>query len=357
MIASASAEHYGRALRVLAADPSVDTLVVIFIPPVVTDAAQVAEAIVEAQRDIRDDGCTDLPIIGVFMSEGEVPWQLVEANIPSFRFPEAAAQSLGHVARYGQWRERPLGNVVEVPGADVAEGRAVVDEALHAALSTWLDAHQTQRLLHAFGIATARAVVVHDAAEAAQAAKQFDGAIAVKTAAPVHKTDIGGLRLGLSGPDQVADAVTEIIRGLKSSGSGDLVKHGFLVQEMISDGVEMAVGVTSDPTFGPVLMVGMGGTLVELLQDIAVRIHPLTDIDVDDMLHELRGYPLLTGYRGSAPVDHLALQELLFRLSALVEEVPEIAEADLNPVFVRRRGVATVDARIRVSREHLRRHR
>nr|MBA2529826.1 acetate--CoA ligase family protein [Euzebyales bacterium] len=168
--------------------------------------------------------------------------------------------------------------------------------------------------------------------------------------APVHKTELGGVRLGLTRPEQVADAVRHIGSDLQAAGHGDVAAAGFLVQEMVGDGVEMVAGVTSDPTFGPILLVGMGGTLVELLSDVSVRIHPLTDVDVDEMLTGLRGYPLLTGYRGSDPVDVEALKALLFRVSALVETVPEIAELDLNPVFVRRRGVAAVDARIRLAR-------
>ncbi len=145
-----------------------------------------------------------------------------------------------------------------------------------------------------------------------------------------------------------------ITADLRAAGRGDVVAAGFVVQEMVGDGVEMVVGVSSDPTFGPILLAGMGGTLVELLKDVAVRIHPLTDVDVDEMLAGLRGYPLLTGYRGSDPVDVEAFKALLFRVSALVEVVPEIAELDLNPVFVRRRGVAAVDARIKLARDHRR---
>jgi acetate---CoA ligase (ADP-forming) len=117
----------------------------------------------------------------------------------------------------------------------------------------------------------------------------------------------------------------------------------------------MVVGVSHDPTFGPLLLAGIGGTLVELLKDVSVRIHPLTDVDVEEMLTSLRGYPLLTGYRGSRPVDVEAFKALLFRMSALVEAVPEIDEIDLNPVFVRRRGVAAVDARVKLARHRRRR--
>jgi len=351
MIASASAANYGRAMRVLADDGQVDALLVIFIPPVVTLAEDVAREMAAALGEI-DAG---IPVVSVFMSERGVPGELTQARIPSFRFPEGAAQALGQVARYGRWRNRPLGNVVEVRDADEGAARAVVDAALPAGTpAAWLDATQAERLLSAFGISTARAQVVRSPEEAAAVQAEIGGPVAVKAAAPVHKTELGGVRLGLARPEQVADAVRQISADLRAAGRDDLVAAGFLVQEMVGEGVEMVVGVSHDPSFGSILLVGMGGTLVELLADVAVRIHPLTDVDVDDMLTSLRGYPLLTGYRGSAPVDIDALKALLFRVSAMVEAVPEVDEADLNPVFVRRHGIAAVDARIKLSREHAR---
>jgi acyl-CoA synthetase (NDP forming)/GNAT superfamily N-acetyltransferase len=349
MIASASAANYGRAMRVLADDPQVDALLVIFIPPVVTQAEDVAHEMASARAEI-DAG---IPVVSVFMSERGVPSELTEASIPSFRFPEGAAQALGSVARYGRWRNKPLGNVVEVRDADEASARSVVDQALPSGVSsTWLDAPQAEQLLSAFGITTARAQVVRTPEEAAAVQAEIGGPVAVKAAAPVHKTELGGVRLGLARPEQVADAVRQISADFEAT-QPELVAAGFLVQEMVGDGVEMVVGVSHDPSFGPILLVGMGGTLVELLSDVAVRIHPLTDIDVDDMLTSLRGYPLLTGYRGSPPVDIPALKALLFRVSAMVEAVPEVDEVDLNPVFVRRHGIAAVDARIKLSREHV----
>lgn len=352
MIASASAHSYGRAVRILGNDPNIDALLVIFIPPAVTRAQDVATAMAAARADLPDD----VPVVSVFMSEQGVPGELTGARIPSFRFPEGAAEALGHVSRYGRWRAKPLGNVVEVRDADEAAARRVVRDVLGSRdggqAAAWLTATDAQRLLTSFGIATARwrLATTPEAAVAAQAA--LNAQVAVKAAAPVHKTELGGVRLGLGRPEQVADAVRQIAADLEAAGRGDLVDAGFVVQEMVGDGVEMVVGVSHDPTFGPILLVGMGGILVELLGDVAVRIHPLTDVDVDDMLASLRGYPLLAGYRGSDPVDVAALKELLFRVSALVEAVPEIDELDLNPVFVRRRGIAAVDARIRLARDH-----
>ena len=351
MIASATAADYGEAMRVLGADPNVDALLVIFIPPVVTQPEDVARAMAGARADIGDD----MPVLSVFMSERGDPAELAAARIPSFRFPEGAAQTLGLIARYSTWRQAPLGNVVAIDDADVATARGVVSEALPpGADSAWLTAAQADRLLAAFGITTASSRVVATGEEAARAQADIGGPVAVKAAAPVHKTELGGVRLDLATPEQAAEAVDGIRRGLAAAGQDDVAGQGFLVQEMVGDGVEMVVGVSHDRTFGPILLVGMGGTLVELLKDVSVRIHPLTDTDVDEMLTGLRGYPLLTGYRGSDPVDVDALKALLLRVSAMVEEVPEIDELDLNPVFVRRRGVAAVDARIALARDHRR---
>ncbi|HWH31407.1 MAG TPA: acetate--CoA ligase family protein, partial [Egibacteraceae bacterium] len=220
----------------------------------------------------------------------------------------------------------------------------------------WLGAEATERLLSAFGVTTAMARVVHDAEAAVRAAREIGGKVAVKSAAPVHKTELGGVHLGLEAPEDISEAVYAISRELVRAEHGELEEHGFLVQAMAGEGVEMMVGVTHDATFGPILVAGMGGTLVELLRDVSVRIHPLTDTDVRDMLTSLRGYPLLTGYRGAPPADIAALEDLLYRLSALVEEVPELAELDCNPVFVHREhnGVTVVDARVRLAPGHRR---
>ncbi len=354
MIASASPADYRQAMSILAGDPHVDALLVIFIPPMVTLAGEVARAMGEAAEELQ--GST--PIVSVFMSEKGVPAELNEARIPSFTFPEDAAAALGRVARYGRWRRRPLGHVVEISDADVPTARAVVAEALsEGQQKAWLDARQADTLLHAFGITTATARVVHTTDEARAAATELDGPFALKIAAPVHKTDIGGVRLGLEGPDEVARTVSELHADLERDDRAHIAAQGYLLQEMVSGGVETVAGVTHDANFGPLLMAGLGGTLVELLRDVAVRIHPLTDTDVDDMLTSLRGFPLLTGYRGSPPVDVDAFKGLLFRMSALVEEVPEIDEVDLNPVFVCTEGIAVVDARIKLARHHRRRRR
>jgi acyl-CoA synthetase (NDP forming)/RimJ/RimL family protein N-acetyltransferase len=278
VIASTSAETYGQALRVLADDGNLDMVVAIFVPPIATSPEDVAEEIAAARDDISDD----IPVITVFMAGDERPDALVRNGIPSFVFPEDAAQALGHVARYASWRRRPLGHVVEVTDADGDAARAVVDEALTDTDERWLDDDLTGRLLDAFGIA-------------------LDG------------------------------------------GDGDDARDD-------EHHVKLVAGVRHDPTFGQVMMVGMGGELMELIGDVRVRLHPVTDHDVDDMLAELRGFPVLSGNHGAEPLDIEGVRMLLFRLSALVEAVDEIQTLDLQPVVVGRRAVTVAGARVLLRR-------
>ncbi|MBW3658948.1 MAG: GNAT family N-acetyltransferase [Actinobacteria bacterium] len=383
MIASASAEGYGRALRILGNADEVDAVLVIFIPTGTTDTSDVAAALTTARQDIPED----VPVMSVFMSARGVPDELAEARIPSFAFPEDAARALGRVAQYADWRARPMGAVVTPDGMDRDRARAVVEAALSSAGSTtgagkrligkahassvttaassgggdedgtppagteaWLSAAEAEAVLDSYGVTLARSRVVGSAQEGAEVQEQFGTEVAVKVAAPIHKTDVGGIKLGLGSPEAVADAIEEITRSLEDAGMAEHA-DAFLVQEMVDGGVEMVVGVSSDPSFGPIIMTGMGGTLVELLRDVSVRITPLTDEDVEDMLDQLRMKPLLTGYRGSEAADVDALKDLLHRINAMVEDLPEIAELDLNPVFVRPEGegVVAVDVRMKVA--------
>jgi acyl-CoA synthetase (NDP forming) len=180
--------------------------------------------------------------------------------------------------------------------------------------------------------------------EAVLAAREIGTAIAMKAVGPtiLHKTDIGGIALGLTGDEAVRRAYREMRARL-----GDAMSS-VLVQRMVPDGVEVLVGATFDANFGPVIACGTGGTLVELFADVVLRLHPITDTDAAEMINELRGVRLLRGYRGSAPADELALREVLLRISALMEACPDILELDINPLKVLPHGACVIDARIRV---------
>ena len=345
MVASASAEQYGRCLRLLGQAEEVDALIVVFIPPFLTRAEDVARETVAAVNDLRPAK----PVVAVFMTPDPAPEVLVAAGIPSFTYPERAATALGRVARWAEWRSRPDSRVVTPPGIDQFKGRALVDAALRDQPGAgWADAAVAEGLLDAYGISTVRTRRVHTYEEAAAAQAELGGTVAVKIAAAIHKSDVGGVSLGLDSPSAASEALVAIRRSLNDAG---LAEHTgeFLVQEQVLDGVEMIVGVNHDPAFGPLVLAGLGGTMVELLGDVAVRITPLSDTDVDEMLRSLRSYRMLTGYRNSPPLDVAAFAELLHRVSAMVEDIPELTELDLNPVFVRRQGAVVADVRIHLT--------
>ncbi|MEX2328719.1 MAG: GNAT family N-acetyltransferase [Nitriliruptoraceae bacterium] len=351
MIASASAGQYARALRVLAEADEVDVVFVIFIPTGSIDTEGVASALAHTCADLPDD----LVVVAVFMSADDAPRELTEAGVPVFSFPETAARALGRVNRYAAWRRRPLGEVVEPVGIDRDAARHAVDafvtqQADGATDGGWADHGTATRILSAYGIPFAMSEVVTSATEGARAFERIGGPVAVKLAAAVHKADVGGVELSLTSADAVAGSIERMVTRLHDQGL-DHLAEAFVVQRMVPDGVEMVVGVTHDPSFGPVVVTGMGGTLVELIRDVSLRVTPLTDHDVHDMLDELRMRPLLNGYRGAPPADTDALIDLLHRVNALVEDVPEITELDLNPVFVgsRSSGAMAVDVRMQLT--------
>ena len=336
LLAAASPSDYRRTVAAIASSGEVDAVIAIFIPPLVTEP----EAVASALREAADDPATALPLLTVFMSSAGAPDSLGR-GIPIYLFPEDAARALARAVRHGVWRSRPPGSVPALDDLSPETAAATIASALRRGPG-WLAPGEVNEVLAAYGIAEADHRVVAQPNEAAQAAAELGGAIALKAIVPglLHKTEAGAVRLGLEDPAPVEVAAVEMQR--------DLGATGFLVQRMAPPGVEMLVGVVHDHHFGPIVAVGAGGTTAELLQDIAVRITPLTDLDVSEMVRSLRTYPLLDGYRGAPKADVRALEDIVLRLSALVEAHREVAELDLNPVVVNPDGAVVVDARVRV---------
>ena len=339
MLASAPPADYDRTLRVVLRDESVDSVIVIFIPPLVTQPDPVAAAIEAAAKSTPGK-----PILAVMMRAEGAPPSLT--TIPSYSFPESAAIALARVTTYGVWRARPEGVVPAFTDVRPSDVRIPVEAALRRG-GGWLAPEEVNALLSAAGIEYAESRVAANAEEAARAAAAIGFPVVLKALGPtlLHKTERQAVVLDLAGEEAVRSAADDL-----SARLGDELT-GYLVQKMVSGGVEMLVGAITDPLFGPVVVCGSGGVLAELLADSATRLHPLTVTDAAEMIEEIRGAQLLRGYRGAAPADAAALQNVILRISALLTICPEIQELDVNPVKVRAAGAAAVDARVRVAVE------
>jgi acetyl coenzyme A synthetase (ADP forming)-like protein len=341
MLASATPDQYAQALRILMRDPSVNAVIVIFIPPLVTRAEDVAAAIADVVRQTPDK-----TVAGVFMRTGGAPGTL--ARIPWFAFPEPAAIALSRVAAYGEWLRTPPSKVPSIADVDRAMARAVITTALERG-GGWLTAIEANALVASVGIDTPRSHLATSVDEAVDAARRLGYPVAIKAVGPelLHKTEHKAIRLNLQSRFEVRVAATELTRALGQK------MEGLLVQQMIGGGAEMMLGAINDKTFGHVIVCGTGGVLIELLADSQCRLYPVTDQDADEMVAGLKGIRLLQGFRGSAPCDIAAFREAILRISALVGICPEIEELDVNPLAVLPGGVSALDVRVRVRADSL----
>jgi acetyl coenzyme A synthetase (ADP forming)-like protein len=332
MLATASAEDYRRAIPLLLRDPAIDSLLTIFIPPLVTDAGDVARAITGCARD------SAKPVLATFFGASGVPEIL--SPVPCYTFPESAARALAHAASYAAQRTAALGRTPAFPDIDRAAVRAIVEQA-RADGGGWLPARGCEALLEACGIPTCDTYIVGTAAEACAAARDIGYPVVLKGSGPdiLHKTEAHVVHPSLTDDASVSDAYRALSR------HPDV--RQVLVQPMVR-GVEMFVGASLDPKFGHAVVCGSGGTLVELVHDVSCRLAPLTDVAAQEMLDELRGVVLLRGHRGAPVADESSLRDIVLRVSALLELCPEIQELDLNPVIVSTVGATAVDARIRI---------
>ncbi len=212
---------------------------------------------------------------------------------------------------------------------------------------TVLTEFESKKLLERAGIPVVETRLVRTKRETISVSKEMGFPVVLKIASPdiVHKSDSGGVKLGIANATQASKAYSEIMSSIKQRYPSAII-HGLAVQKMAPPGIEVIVGMSKDPQFGPVLMFGLGGILVELLKDVSFRIVPVTKRDAAEMIKEIKGYPLLEGYRGQEPANIDALQDIIVRVSQFVERTPEIKELDLNPIFAYKDKAVSVDARI-----------
>ncbi|MCK2215917.1 GNAT family N-acetyltransferase [Actinomadura sp. ATCC 31491] len=332
LTADATAAELGEAVRTLSAAPEVDAVLIVYTPPFGSGLAETQEAVADAAK-----GSAKTVLACTVGLDG-----LIGGRVPAYAFPEQAVAALAAAVRYARWRERPERPPATPPAVDAGSARRLVDLELEEHPDgCWLSPAATARLLRAYGISLAESIGV-DAPESAAEAAMYVGLPAVlKAVGPVHKSDVGGVRLGL----QTQAAVRQAYKEMAGRLGGEMT--GALVQRMVPGGVEIIVGGVNYPVFGPLVMVGMGGVTADLLADRAFRAAPVAD--PEEMIAELRCAPLLHGYRGSPPVNAAALAEQISRVSALLDDLPEVAELDLNPVIVTPLAAAVVDARIRLA--------
>jgi acetyl coenzyme A synthetase (ADP forming)-like protein len=332
LLGSATAATYEAALPPILADPVVDAVIVLFVPPVVAGAEEVAAAIRRATTG------AEKPVLAVVLSAEGIPAGLgdTSSGVAAFAYPESAARALGFAVERGEWLRRPAGTVPELDGIDVASARSVVQPELEDADESWLDSGRTRELLTAYGIPLVPERVAENADNAVEIAREFGLPAVVKTAAAgAHKTEAGGVALDLRDEEQVRAAVERI---------GAPV----IVQPYLKGGVELLAGVVQDPVFGPLVAFGPGGVLAELIGDAGFRIAPLTDVDAEELVHAGKAGRLVAGFRGAPPADTTALVDLVHRLARLAEDLPEVAELDLNPVMAMPDRCVAVDARVRL---------
>ncbi len=348
MIATAPPESFKKALSIMLQDPEIDSIIVIYIPPLVTKPEDVAEAVGEALSNYMGDK----PVITCFMmSQTTLAGIRKSAKYPlrPFIFPEDAVQALSLAYNYSQYRDMEEGTVVKFPEIDAEKIRSKDWVSATLKRKGWLMPEEAIALLREYGIPAADTLVAKSADEAAIAADRLGYPVVMKIRSSriVHKTDVGGIAVNLMSADDVKRAFSMMLLKVESAGfAGET--DGVIIQRMAKGGQEMIAGMSQDALFGPLIMLGLGGVSVELLKDVAFSIHPVRDADTDRMLRELKSLPLLQGYRGRPMGDIKALKEALLRFSSLVEDFPEIDQIEINPLLVLEEGNGLVALDVRV---------
>lgn len=346
MIASATGESYRVALTMILEDANVDAAIAAFVPPLGVKQVDVAASIVEAAAGQREK-----PVLAVLMGKEGLPEgkaELREAGIPAYIFPESAARALAAMHRHRQWATRP-----ETPPEKFSVDSQVVDgilDRVQAVGRTQLTELEALKVFQAYGIPTIPYRVAHSEEAAVTAAKELGFPVVLKILSPdvVHKTDFGGVRIDLRSEEETSEAYGDIIRSVRQA-DPDARMEGVMVESYLRSGKEVIVGMSTDPRFGPVLMFGLGGIYVEALNDVAFRVRPVTRTDAEEMIRDIRGFPLLEGVRGEKGVDLDLLREVIQRVSQLVGDHDRILELDLNPFLVFEEGGMAVDARMTIA--------
>ena len=344
MTADANGARYRRSLESLLGSSEYDAALVIATPTGTLTSEAVVRAIAAGRERSKK------PVVACLFGLTDISssvGMLEEAGIPTFTFPEEAVEALAGLVTYRRWRARPRTRVRHFR-VDRARARRTIRAARAAGLSV-LPEYQARDLLRAYGLSFPAAGTARTVEEAVRLADRFGYPVVLKVASPdiSHKTDVGGVRLGLASAEAVRSAWSEMRATVRARAPKARIA-GFEVEAQVPSGPEVLIGLQRDPHFGPILAFALGGIYVEAMKDVTFRLAPIVSLSAENMVRSLRGFPVLQGMRGSPPGDLPALCEAIERVSQLAVELPEVAELDLNPLIVRPEGsgVIAVDARV-----------
>ncbi len=344
VIGDAKEDRYGAALTAVAGDPGVDGVLALSTPQAMTENDKFAEVVGQAAKR------SGKPFFTAFMGEASLPKARVilrNYGIPQYPYPEPAVRTFEAMVRYREWQE-----YVPAPPREFAadKGRVALTilEARRTGRTT-LGERESREVISAYGFRLPQNVLARTVDEAVGAAQKMGFPVAMKIVSPdiLHKTDVGGVRLNLQDAEAVAHGFAAIDTSVHRFFPTAAIQ-GIAVQEMVVGGKEVILGMTRDPSFGPLLMFGLGGIYVEVLKDVAFRVAPIGPDEAESMIREIRSSPLLRGVRGEKPSDLSAVVDALCRLSQLCADFPEILEMDINPLLVKPEGegAVAIDARL-----------
>ncbi|MHB8880028.1 MAG: acetate--CoA ligase alpha subunit [Thermodesulfovibrionales bacterium] len=347
IIGDAPADRYAAVFDHALSDPNIDGFLVILTPQATIKVEDAARAVISSSQK------TDKPFITAFMGEERVRSSielLKSATIPNFSYPEPAVRAFKKLYNYGAWRAKKE-PVIPRLDADRAVVAQMISDALGRGQYQFAE-DEARDILTAYGFRFPKKLMTATPNEAAAAAAKIGFPVVMKISSPdiLHKTDIGGVKVGVASKAEAKEAFTALTINAKKFMPNAFI-NGVTVYEMVPKGKEVILGITYDRTFGHMIMFGLGGIYVEVLKDVSFRIVPLSEDDADEMIHEIRTFELLKGARGEKPVDLKAIIDSILRLSSLAVDFPGIIELDINPLVAAESGATALDARIILSRQ------
>ncbi len=349
VLGDARADRYEFAIDTVLSDENVDGLIIILTPQAMTEPVETAKVIVKMHRKYPDK-----PVVAAFIGGDivqEAVKMLIEHGIPCFDLPERAVVAMSGLCMYREFLEffeKIVEKQVKFYDVDFERARRIIDKARSEGRKVLLEV-EAKELVRAYGIPAPITVLVKTEDEAVEAANKMGYPVVLKVASPqiLHKTDIGGVVLNINSDDEVREAFRTILSRVRRFAHRATL-YGITVQKMVPKGREVIVGITKDPTFGHLIMFGSGGIYANILKDVSFRLTPITPDEAKDMVRETKAYAMLKGVRGEPPADVASVINVLLRLNQLVQDIPEIVEMDINPLFVYEEGEGCIALDVKV---------